>query len=391
MADIKTTIPAQQPSGPPPVKPGFRGETSAVKERKFPCKGCGADLVFAPGQNALKCPMCGHVEKIPQSAAEIKEYSFNDYLSKPKSTGYGRPPDQARDARCQGCSAVIQLDANIRATKCPYCGAPLITDDDKSANADVITPEAIVPFKVSLAQAQQKFREWLSTRWFAPSSLTSESNLKQFMGVYRPYWTYDSHTASDWAGQRGDYYYTTETYSTVENGQNVTKTRQVRHTAWTPVAGIHTDFFDDVLVRAGKNEDRSGDFNLKELHPYSQEYLSGFGAERYQVAVEDGWKMAKKVIDQSIYNSVLHHIGGDEQRVDGINTAYTGITYKHILLPIWVNAYLYMGTSYYFEINGQTGVASGTRPYSAWKIAAFVAAILFVILLIVGVIALANR
>lgn len=370
---------------------GFRGETSAVKERKFPCKSCGADLIFAPGQDALKCPSCGHVEKIPKSSQEIKEYSFNDYLGKPKSTGYGRPPNQARDAKCEGCGAVIQLDASIRATKCPYCGAPLITDDDKTANDDVITPEAVVPFKISLTQAQQKFREWIGSLWFAPSALSSESHLKQFMGVYRPYWTYDSHTASDWSGERGDYYYTTETYTTVENGQQVTKTRQVRHTAWTPCDGIHNDFFDDVLVRAGKNQDRSGDFNLKELRPYSQEYLSGFGAERYATSLDDGWKMAKKVIDQSIYNSVLREIGGDEQRVHGIQTAYQGITYKHILLPIWVNAYLYMGTSYYFEINGQTGAADGTRPYSFWKIAGFVAAIVFVVGIIIGVIALTHK
>src|SRR5436190_2781482 len=98
---------------------------SAVKERKYPCKSCGADLLFAPGQDSLKCPSCGHVEKIPQTAQEIKEYSFNDYLAKPKSTGYGAPPSERRDAHCQSCGATIQLDATVRATKCPYCGAPM--------------------------------------------------------------------------------------------------------------------------------------------------------------------------------------------------------------------------------------------------------------------------
>ena len=357
-------------------------DTSAVKERKFPCKGCGADLVYAPGQDALKCPMCGHVEKIPQTAEEIKEYSFNDYLAKPKSTGYGLPPDQARDAKCQGCGAVIHMDATIRASKCPYCGAPMIADDDKTATSDVITPEGLVPFKITLQQATQKFHDWIASLWFAPSALTSSTNLKQFMGVYRPYWTYDSHTQSNWHGQRGTYYYTTETYTETENGQSVTKTRQVQHTAWSSCSGIHADFFDDVLIQAGKTQNRSGHFNLKELRHYSMEYLSGFGAERYSVSVDDGWKSAKKVIDQNIYNSVLHEIGGDEQRVDTINTAYSGITYKHILLPIWVNAYLYMGTSYYFEINGQTGEATGTRPYSAWKIMGFVSMILFILLIL---------
>ena len=357
---------------------------SAVKERKFPCKACGADLYFAPGQDSLKCPPCGHIEKIPQTAEEIKEYSFNDYLAKPKSTGYGAPAAERREAKCQNCSAQIQLDATVRATKCPYCGSPMITDDDKVD--DVITPEGVVPFAISRAQAETKFAQWLAALWFAPGALNGESHLKQFQGIYRPYWTYDAHTMSHWTGERGDYYYVTETYTTVENGQNVTKTREVRHTRWSFCSGVYQDFFDDVLVRAGKTDDRSRDYDLKGLKHYSPEYLSGFGAERYSISVEDGWQAAKKTIDGSIYNSVRWEIGGDEQRVQGINTAYSGITYKHILLPVWINSYQYMNQTYSFEVNGQTGVATGSRPYSLWKIFGLVVAIAFaigVILLIV--------
>jgi hypothetical protein len=172
----------------------------------------------------------------------------------------------------------------------------------------------------------------------------------------------------------------TETYTTQENGQTVTRTRQVRHTRWSYVSGVHSDFFDDVLIPAGKTLDRSGAFELKKgLKHYSPEFLSGFGAERYSVSCDDGWKAAKKTIDASIYSSVQREIGGDEQRVEGIQTAYSGITYKHILLPIWINTYLYGGTTYFFEVNGQTGKASGTRPYSFWKIFALVCSILFVL------------
>ena len=349
--------------------------TSAVKERKFPCKSCGADLVFAPGQDSLKCPQCGHVEKIPQTAEEIKEYSFNDYLAKPKSTGYGAPPSQRREAKCQACGAEIQLDATVRATKCPYCGSPMITDDDATVGQEVITPEAVVAFAITRQQAENKFTQWLSALWFAPSALKSESHLKQFQGIYRPYWTYDSHTMSHWAGERGDYYYVTETYTEIENGQQVTRTRQVRHTRWSFCSGVYQDFFDDVLVRAGKTVDRSREYDLKALKHYGPEYLSGFGAERYSISVEDGWTEAKKVIDGSIYKSVCGQIGGDEQRVQQINTAYSGITYKHILLPVWINSYQYMNQTYSFEVNGQTGVAAGTRPYSFWKIFGLIAGI----------------
>ena len=395
MAEVKfgkpTDAPGAAPINPPSTVAGIRpadaataGEApkpapSAVKDRKYPCKGCGSDLVFAPGQDSLVCPNCGHLEKIPQTAQEIKEYSFNDYLAKPKSTGYGAPSAERRDAKCPNCSAQLQLDASVRSTKCPYCGSPMITDDDKAPGKEVITPEAVMPFAITRKQAEGKFTEWLSSLWFAPGLLKSDSHLKEFQGIYKPFWTYDSHTVSDWAGERGDYYYVTETYTEVENGQQVTKTRQVRHTRWSFCSGVYQDFFDDVLVAAGKTEDKSKDYDLKVLKPYEPEYLSGFGAERYALSLEDGWQRAKKVIDDSIYGSVCTQIGGDEQRVKQITTAYNGIMYKHILLPIWINSYRYADQTYSFEVNGQTGAANGTRPYSFWKIFGFVATIVLVL------------
>ena len=45
------------------------------------------------------------------------------------------------------------------------------------------------------------------------------------------------------------------------------------------------------------------------------------------------------------------------------------VTFKHILLPVWMAAYKYRGQTYRFVVNGRTGRVQGERPYSAWKIA----------------------
>ena len=340
----------------------------SAKDRKFPCKSCGADLVFVPGLSELKCPFCGHAEKIPQTAQEIQEYSFNDYLAKPRGRGYGQTA--GRDVRCGGCSALTHLDSSVRATTCAFCGAPLLTDDQAggAASEEVIAPEALVPFHITAAQAQEAFRKWIRSLWFAPNTLKQENHLKQLQGVYRPYWTYDAHTVSHWTGERGDYYYVTETYTVYENGKPVTKTRQVRHTRWTFVSGVHAEFFDDVLIPAGKTMDFATTYQLSALKPYSPEYLSGLGAERYVVSCEEGWGKAKEVIADAIYSAVQNEIGGDEQRVHSVNTAYNGITYKHILLPLWLSGYRYGNKTYSFQVNGQTGEVAGARPYSFWKI-----------------------
>ena len=62
-------------------------------------------------------------------------------------------------------------------------------------------------------------------------------------------------------------------------------------------------------------------------------------------------------------------IGGDEQRIDRVDTDHSAETFKHILLPVWMAAYNYNGRSYRFVVNGQTGRVQGERPWSAWKIA----------------------
>jgi hypothetical protein len=88
-----------------------------------------------------------------------------------------------------------------------------------------------------------------------------------------------------------------------------------------------------------------------------------------------------------IRSTVRSDIGGDEQRITTMNTTYSDITFKHILLPIWISSYRYKGKVYRFLINGQTGEVQGERPYSALKI---MLAVLLVIAVIVGIILLTK-
>ena len=53
-------------------------------------------------------------------------------------------------------------------------------------------------------------------------------------GSYLPHWGFDDCTTTDYTGQRGDHYYTTETFT---NNQGRTETRQVRQVRWEPAAG----------------------------------------------------------------------------------------------------------------------------------------------------------
>jgi len=162
----------------------------------------------------------------------------------------------------------------------------------------------------------------------------------------------------------------------------------VRHTRWTPVSSVVSNSFDDILIIASRSlpktyADRLEPWDLQNLVPYTDDYLSGFRAESYQVSLEQGFEEAKHTMAAAIESSIRKDIGGDEQQVTSSETQYGKVTFKHILLPVWLSAYRYHDKVYRIMINARTGEVQGERPYSALKIALAVAAatiLLFIIL-----------
>ena len=122
-------------------------------------------------------------------------------------------------------------------------------------------------------------------------------------------------------------------------------------------------------------------WDLSSLEPYKPEYLAGFRAEGYQVELVDGFTEARAYMDRMIRRDVKYDIGGDDQRISSVDTTVSDVTFKHILLPVWLAAYKYQGDTYRFVVNGRTGRVQGERPYSVWKITF---AVLFGLILALG-------
>ena len=155
--------------------------------------------------------------------------------------------------------------------------------------------------------------------------------------------------------------------------ETVTKTRQVRKTRWSYVSGQVSNAFDDLLVRASnslpvKYFDALQPWDLKNLVGYQDEYLAGFVCESYQIDLREGSELAKKIMEGPIEETICSDIGGDHQRISSVAMQYYEITFKHLLLPLWLSAYAYGEKSYRFMVNARTGEVQGERPYSFWKI-----------------------
>ena len=232
----------------------------------------------------------------------------------------------------------------------------------------------MLPFRVSREHAVEAFRKWLLGRWFAPSRLKREARRNTRLdGVYVPYWTYDCRATSDYSGLRGDYYYTRESYATTVNGKTVTRQRQVRRIRWTPRAGRVQNRFDDVLVLAShslprEHTERLEPWDLPNLVPYQDEYLAGFRAESYQTGLKEGFQEAAAIMEGSIRGTVRADMGGDVQQIHSLAVRHEEVTFKHVLLPLWISAYRFRKRTCRFLVNARTGEVQGERPWSWVKI-----------------------
>jgi hypothetical protein len=87
-------------------------------------------------------------------------------------------------------------------------------------------------------------------------------------------------------------------------------------------------------------------------------------------------------MDEVIRKDVKRQIGGDHQRIDSLQTRHSGVTYKHVLLPLWICSYRFRDRVFRFLVNARTGEVQGQRPWSWVKIglaALFVAAVVLLI------------
>lgn len=389
-----------QPSQPPPLRssgdaadqdpvtPVSTGsDTDSVGQtfdagegRMFPCDGCGADLEFNIGQQVLACPFCGHVREIVlDEEAAVVEQDFHSMLDRIRAwrEAAARKKIAAGDAehsgdsttrnelRCDSCGGNVEFVGTLTSTHCPYCGSPVQLEKAHKCQEHRIPVEGVLPFQIERRQAKTNLENWVSSRWFAPNQFRKQGAEGKFNGVYLSFYTFDSMTFTAYSGQRGEHYWVT-----VGSGKNQ---RRERRTRWYPASGRFQRFFDDMLVLANTGMNRKfmlalEPWPLHKVVPFNQQMLAGYMARTYDVELDTCFDEGKKRMDEAIHAEVCQRIGGDTQRVHSVNSRFEAITFKHLLLPVWLLAYKYKDKTYQVFINAATGEVQGERPYSVWKI-----------------------
>lgn len=362
------------------VRTGEVGRTFDSGEgRVFPCESCGADLEFNIGDQSLKCPYCGYVKEILQKGDTVlTEQDFHAMLehirqwrenalekSKDEDPDVAAAEETHKELRCESCGGNVEFYGTLTSTLCPYCASPVQLEKAHKCEEHRIPVDGVLPFQIDKNHARDNLRQWVSTRWFAPNRFKGEGAAGKFNGVYLSYFTFDSMTFTAYSGQRGEHYYVT-----VGTGKD---RRTERRTRWYPASGTFQRFFDDILVLANTGLRR--DFMLAlepwpllKVVPFDQQILAGLMARTYDIELDACFKDGRERIDTAILSEVHQRIGGDTQVVNSVKSRYEAITYKHLLLPVWLMAYKFNDKTFQVFINAATGEVQGQRPYSVWKI-----------------------
>lgn len=349
---------------------------------RFLCPNCAGNMAFDAALGKLLCPYCGYAKEV-ESNLNVEEKSYAEFL-RPDAHQLQPMAQDAMQVNCSTCGAIINFTPPDTATECAFCGGKIVAQP-KSADP-LIAPEGVLPFQVTQKEADAALKNWLASLWFAPSKLKDFARPDKLSSIYIPYWTYDADSDSDYTGERGEYYYETQSYT--ENGQQ--KTRQVRHTRWYPASGAVDVHFNDVAVPATQSLSQK---HLRELEPwdfdllksYEPAYLSGHKAQTYQITLPQGFEIFKGIAADEIDRTIRNNIGGDEQRVHNVSTEFSAITFKHILLPVYAGAYKFNDKIFQIVINARTAEVQGERPYSWIKILLFVSFIIMIILILAAV------
>ncbi|MEO7397213.1 MAG: hypothetical protein ABIW84_01480 [Ilumatobacteraceae bacterium] len=360
--------------------------------RTYPCEACGGELQFDINLQKLRCPSCGNVHDLTvdvhQNAIEQDLRSALEVLREGKSRGQQSLVAETKEIVCQNCGGHTTFTGSLTAERCPYCATAIQRDDVHNAPTRLAV-DGVVPFQIDQKAATELIEQWINSRRFAPTEFKTYNRTGSFSSVYTAYFTYDAETDTAYTGQRGDNYTVT-----VGSGDN---RRTETRTDWSFVAGDVHNSFDDITVFANEGFERARVAKLAPwptatAKPYSPEFVAGHLCRTYDHDVEECMGEATGQMEQAIEQTIRGDIGGDQQRISSRNTAWQRMTYKHLLLPIWLLTVIYQEKPFQVYINGVTGEVQGARPWSKVKIIiAAVIALIVVILLVVAFTASKRR
>lgn len=310
----------------PDALPAQSREMQDAQADRFTCPKCGSRMVFDADGRTLYCESCRREQALGSGAPQNEQ----DFILA-MATGQGhRKPVATKTFRCQGCGAQFLLPPEVISETCAYCGSVYVV----AGTRDLVEPDSIVPMAFNQHEAAVRLVKWVEKHKISP-----EGKVQAPRGLYLPVWTFDIMGNVPW------------------NGTVYRDKREV------PVSGEKMVSFDDIVIYSTPK--------LSELLPkiikgyalgsaaaYDPRYLAGWPAEIYQTPMADASLNARKQAVERIRDSIYDEVNSVRDLHYSTSNLAT-LSFKLVLVPIWVTEYTLEGRTYRVIINGQSGLVYG--------------------------------
>lgn len=329
---------------------------------EYKCPNCGAPMHFLPESQRLTCDYCASSFSIEeasaateaQNAQEEQNFDWGNY----KKNLSDEKLDGTKTFSCPSCGASVETLATTMSLVCPYCKNNMVLNEAASGG---LKPNKIIPFKLTEDKLQEILRSFYKEKKLIPSAFVDAYKKAKPVGVYVPFWLFDSDLCGDakfsakksHSRTSGNYRITTTEHYVIKKSGNMSFKQ-------LPV--------DASLKMDNALMDSLEPFDYSKLTDFDGQYLAGYCADRFDRnpdeelprAKERMLRKAEKLFRQSIsgYSSVC--LTSNSLGVKNPDVIYA-------MLPIYAFECKYKDQVYQYAINGQTGKIVGNFPVDTKK------------------------
>lgn len=337
----------------------------------YKCLNCGGPLSFIPGKETVTCEYCDTEFKVSDLEAmyakeqelAAKAQDAKEAKWKTDEAGSEWSVEEAQLMKaftCSSCGAEIVCDENTMATECVYCGNPTMLPNRFEG---MLKPDFIIPFKKTKEEAVAALKSFYEGKKLLPDAFTANNRIEDIQGLYVPFWLFDSSaggtavykaTKSIVFDDGDDIVTETSHFNCVRSGE--------AEFEMIPVDG--STKMDDAFMESIEP------FDYSELVPFTNAYMPGYLADKYDVDAEASVPRANARIDKSILEMLEKDVNATYETVSCEQSQCYENEGKvsYAMVPVWILTTQFEGKPYTFMMNGQTGKFVGKLPIDGGKL-----------------------
>ena len=307
------------------------------------CPECNGALEYNPSIQNLTCKFCGNFFRPDR----VNKESQNNGIS--GETDVKKEVMECKIYTCTSCAGELAVNDIEMSTFCPYCGQPTIIFDRISKEEK---PKYIIPFSISKEEATENIRLKLKYSYMCPKQV-KQVDEEQVKGIYVPYYLMNL------------YYYDKQKIK-VENEHGFS--RSFDREAECEFVNVPCDAS---VVLSDELSQGIDPFDLKQLKPFDESYLSGFYADMFngsEAQMEYAvWKRCEEWFNENMKKSCPSG-KNDKVFIEESQPKVKILSHEYALMPIYFYSFPYKNSFYTVIVNGQTGKEAAFLPIQISKL-----------------------